>query len=77
VALSIVKEGTDYINQLAHKILEENPGRLCILGGLRLKVTPWLDDTIQSKLSDPMHSPEDGAIYYAKAELARARANTA
>ena len=77
VARSIVEEGTDYINRLAHKILHENPGRLSILGGLRLKVIPWLDADIQDQLSEPLHSPEDGAIHFAKSETAKSQVSCA
>jgi glucosamine kinase len=72
VALSIIEEGVSYLNNMARKILTENPGRLALLGGLRSEITPWLADDVKAALSDPIHAPEDGAIHFAKSESANA-----
>ena len=66
VAIQIIKRGADYINSLANAILNINPNRLSLLGGLREQLTPWLDKSIRDQLADPIHSPEEGAIAFAQ-----------
>lgn len=71
VALAIVQEGASYISGVAHKLLEYDPPRLSMLGGLADRLTPWLDTQIAERLSPPLGPPEAGAIFYAKAQSAR------
>ena len=71
VALSIVKEGAEYIDSLARTLLAKKPSRLSMLGGLTPRLKPWLDQDIQSQLSEPLSPPEVGAVYFAKNQLAK------
>lgn len=68
-ALAIVKEGAAYIDSLAKKLLENNPARLSLLGGLTPVLQSWLAPDIQAQLSEPLSPPEVGAVYYAKSQL--------
>lgn len=65
-AAKIVKEGAAYISELCHQILQQKPPRLCLIGGLSHKLTPWLRPDIQAKVGSPLHSPEHGAILIAR-----------
>ena len=69
IALKIVKEGAEYINCMARILKKKNPHRLSMIGGITAKLKPWLDSEIQAWLSEPLHAPEVGAIFYARDEL--------
>jgi len=71
VALAIVEEGAEYINSLARTLLTRKPVRLSMLGGLTLRLKPWLDKDLQVQLSDPLSEPEVGAVLLARQELAK------
>ncbi len=71
VALSIVKEGAEYISGLADKLLQTKPDRLSIIGGLAPLLSPFLSPNIQDALAAPLAPPEFGAIYFAKQQLAQ------
>ncbi|MGO2075645.1 MAG: ATPase, partial [Pseudoalteromonas sp.] len=66
IALAIVKEGADYINQLSERLLEIKPPRLSIIGGLAEPLSKWLDPKIVKLVKPPVQPPEMGAIYFAQ-----------
>lgn len=70
-ALTIVNEGAEYINSLIRILLIKKPSRISILGGLSRRLKPWLDQTIQAQLSEPLSPPEVGAVIFAKHKLAQ------
>lgn len=70
VALAIVANGADYINAMAETLLQKNPPRISMMGGLTPSLIPWLADTLQSRLSEPLNEPEVGAVLYAKQQQA-------
>ncbi|WP_440053297.1 N-acetylglucosamine kinase [Pseudoalteromonas sp. T1lg65] len=65
IALSIVTSGADYISRLARRLLELNPPRLSMIGGLSEPLLNWLDRDIAEQVSLPKQPPEMGAIYFA------------
>ena len=69
VAKNIVKEGAEYINDIARTLWKKNPPRLSMIGGLTPRLRPWLDESIQAKLSDPLSPPEVGSVLFAKQQL--------
>ena len=71
LALAIIKEGANYIDTLASLLLAKEPVRISLLGGLADSLIPWLTKETQSLLSKPLHSPEMGAVYFARNELAQ------
>jgi len=74
VALAIVQEGAEYINNLARTLLTRKPARLSMLGGLTPRLKSWLDRGLQAQLSEPKSAPEVGAILFARQELAKQQA---
>ena len=66
IALAIVKEGADYVSKLAHRLLENNPPRLSMIGGLAEPLNKWLDPAIAKLVEVPKQPPEMGAIYFAQ-----------
>ena len=73
VALNIVKEGAAYISDLACKLIETNPGRLSMIGGLSPRLMPWLDKSVARFISAPLFEPEMGAVFFAQAQQAAAK----
>ncbi|MCG7540133.1 ATPase [Pseudoalteromonas sp. CO348] len=65
IALSIVKSGAEYISRLAKRLLELNPPRLSMIGGLSEPLQPWLDPEVAKQVQLPKQPPEMGAIYFA------------
>ncbi|MFK3864480.1 N-acetylglucosamine kinase [Pseudoalteromonas rhizosphaerae] len=66
IALAIVKDGAQYVSQLAHRLLENNPPRLSMIGGLAEPLNQWLDPAIAKLVEVPKQPPEMGAIYFAQ-----------
>jgi len=69
VAQTIVSEGVEYINQVARLLWQQNPKRMSMIGGLSVRVIPWLADDVQAKLSNPIYPPEIGAVLYAQQQV--------
>lgn len=62
VALAIVRDGANYISQLARKLLSVRPPRLSLIGGIAPLLTPWLDEEVKEHLSPALEQPEMGAV---------------
>ncbi len=71
VALAIVEEGVEYINNVARSLLMSKPSRLSMLGGLTPRLQPKLDELVQVQLSEPLSAPEVGSVFFARQELAK------
>lgn len=65
IALSIVHQGADYVSRLAERLLESEPPRLSMIGGLAEPLNKWLSPHIAKKVELPKQPPEMGAIYFA------------
>ncbi|WGL16425.1 BadF/BadG/BcrA/BcrD ATPase family protein [Microbulbifer bruguierae] len=70
VAASIMRDGADYISDLADKLMESRPPRLAMIGGLAPRLKPWLKPHVAEKMSDPLDPPELGCVYFAQQSLA-------
>jgi glucosamine kinase len=70
LALKIVKEGAQYIDNVAQQLWKKNPPRLSLIGGLTPRLIPWLSDEVKNNLSSPLNSPEVGAVLFAQQQLA-------
>ena len=66
VAKNILREGAAYIDALAEKLWETQPGRMAFIGGLSELLIPWLKPTVVENLSPSINPPEFGAVYFAK-----------
>ncbi len=71
VALAIVKEGAEYINSIARTLWRKQPSRMSMIGGLTIRLKPWLDKAIQAQLSEPLNAPEVGSVLFARSEVAK------
>ena len=65
-ARSIIDEGIKYVSQMANKLLEHNPSRISMIGGLSNMVLDRLEPSLAEKFDEPLFSPEMGAILYAR-----------
>ncbi len=66
MASAIVTEGADYLSCMARRLLQNQPPRLSLIGGLAPLITPWLDADIQARISAPFAAPEVGATLLAR-----------
>jgi glucosamine kinase len=69
VAISIVKEGAEYICELARKLFAINPSRFSMIGGLVEPLYPWLDEDVARKISPSLSPPEFGAFLFAQKQF--------
>ncbi len=67
-AVSIVKAGAGYLNDMAEMILDDHDSPLAMIGGLRGKMIEWFSPDVRDRICEPAHAPEDGALYYAKTQ---------
>ena len=74
VAQQIIRDGADYISELARKLWQTNPSRMSIIGGLSPRLMSWLASDIAQRLSAPLSPPEMGAIYFAQIEFEKEQA---
>lgn len=70
LAINIVKEGAEYISNVARSLWNKNPPRMSQIGGLTAVLQPWLDQEIKEKLVKPLNPPEIGSVIFAKQQLA-------
>lgn len=68
VAQKVLAEGGKYISSMAYKLLEFQPGRLALIGGLADPIESWLDPEVLKCLSVPLGTPEEGALLFARNE---------
>lgn len=65
----LVEDAADYINKLSHQLLKLTPARLSFIGGITSHLIPYLTPQLQTLIKDPLGTPEQGAIFYAKSQL--------
>jgi glucosamine kinase len=71
LAITIAQDGAKYMSNVARCLLQDKPSRMSLIGGLTPKLTSWLDADVRENLSQPIHSPEMGAVIYAKQHIQR------
>lgn len=76
VALAIVQEGVGYISDVADQLSKHCPPRISLIGGLTVRLFPWLSKALQSRLAAPLNTPEVGAVLYAKQQQAQSTITT-
>ncbi|MEW5248156.1 N-acetylglucosamine kinase [Microbulbifer discodermiae] len=75
VAEAIVRDGAGYISAMADKLLQLEPPRLSMIGGLAASMTRWLEPRVIERLEEPLEPPEIGCVYLARQELEREEGN--
>ncbi|CAB9494928.1 BadF/BadG/BcrA/BcrD ATPase family protein [Alteromonas macleodii] len=63
----IFKEGAEYLESMAQRLLGDNTYNLALIGGLSNVYVPYFSEKIRTRLQACELSPEQGAIKYAKA----------
>lgn len=69
VALNIVRDGAEYLSQMALRLLELEPPRISMLGGISAVISQWMHPEVQAKLSPALKSAEYGAVHLVRAQL--------
>ncbi|MDP5142833.1 ATPase [Rheinheimera baltica] len=64
-ALKLVEQGATFITAIAQRLLATNPPRLSFIGGLAVKILPYLPAKVQQKVTPALQEPELGAIWFA------------
>jgi len=68
VANQIINQSRQFISRVIELLAKSNPARISLVGGIAQRIQPSLSDDILNKLSQPLQSPEQGAIHFAKAQ---------
>ena len=63
----IFKEGAEYLETMAQRLLGDNAYNLALIGGLSNVYVPYFSEEIRARLQACELSPEQGAIKYAQA----------
>ena len=71
IAISLLQQGADYLQNLADKLLDHRPPGLSMIGGLAQPMMPWLSSAMKNRLTPPGYPPEIGAILFAQQQLAQ------
>lgn len=61
VATGIVRHAAAYIAAMARNLLESEPPRLSIIGGIAAPISEWLDVDVRRRLAPPLELPATGA----------------
>ncbi|WDE07217.1 ATPase [Thalassomonas viridans] len=70
LALAIVHEGGAYISKVARRLWQQEPPAMSIIGGLSVRLMPWLDQEIRDRLRAPVSPPEVGSVLFARQQQA-------
>ncbi len=66
IALSIVEDAVLHVERFIATILAHGAPRLALVGGLALRLRPWLRVRTAEKLSEPLGDPTSGALLLAQ-----------
>ncbi|WP_448213664.1 BadF/BadG/BcrA/BcrD ATPase family protein [Colwellia sp. MEBiC06753] len=69
IAVNIVQQAADFIDLYANHLLAHDINRLCLVGGIASKITPWLPKSLQTQLNSPISNAEQGALWLARQQL--------
>lgn len=75
IAMSILREGADYLSHLARRLLTFSEQNLSMIGGLAKQLEPWLASDVQAKLSKALHEPDYGALLLAQQQTGVTKAD--
>ena len=68
VANQIINQSRQFISRVVELLAKTNPARISLVGGIAQRLKPSFSDDILNRLSQPLQSPEQGAIHFAKAQ---------
>lgn len=71
VVMGLFTEGAAYINAIANKLLAGHHHPLAMIGGLSHVYAQYLSAPIQARLVESRGTPQQGAIFYARARYAK------
>jgi glucosamine kinase len=68
VALKILHQSREFIVRVIDLLAKTNPERISLVGGIAEQLKPSFNWDFLNRLSQPIQSPEQGAIHFAKAQ---------
>ncbi|MBW8189427.1 ATPase [Neiella marina] len=77
LATGIIKDGAAYISAVAKRLMQVNPPRISMIGGLTALYTDWLDEQVANQIQPAQQPPEIGAVLFAHQQLQQRQANRA
>jgi glucosamine kinase len=69
VALAILNEGAQYINDMARLLDKSSPPRISLIGGLAESIAPYLNIGLQQRLVGALSPPEVGGVLFARQQI--------
>lgn len=70
VAADLVASGVAYIEKLCLRILQQQPERFSLIGGLSTLIYERFSPLLQAQIQPPLSTPENGAVLFAKQQIA-------
>lgn len=70
VATRILREAAAFIGKVVDILLQNDPPRLSLVGGIGERIVPWLDQNVAERLAPARAPAEVGAIHLARAGIA-------
>ncbi|XOV81080.1 MAG: N-acetylglucosamine kinase [Aestuariibacter sp.] len=70
-AINLVLEGKSYIEKICQQLLDQQPGRLSLVGGLTPLISQWISPDIRQHIAPALQAPEWGAIHFARHQKQR------
>lgn len=74
-AIEIIIEGAGYLSELARRLLQKEPKRLCMIGGLAGYMLPKLDKDVRVFFEVAKQQPEVGAFHFALQQWSQEKTN--
>jgi glucosamine kinase len=68
IAQNLLDQSRDFISRVINLLARENPPRISLIGGIAQQLQHDFNRDILAKISPPLQSPEQGAIYFAKTQ---------
>ena len=68
-ALVIIQEAVDYTEQVILKLLQTNPHRISLVGGITKLLLPWLNSVLVDQIKPQLETPEYGAALFIKQSI--------
>lgn len=71
VAKQILNQSREFISRVINLLAKTKPSRISLVGGIAQQLQTSFNRDISEMLSQPLQSPEQGAIHFAKAQYSK------
>lgn len=70
IAMDLIKEGAAFAGRVIDRLIDLGAGKVSLVGGVAMQITPWLEAAHQRHLVEAHSSPEWGAVLFAQQQTA-------